>query len=183
MARLPYLGPEDVAERHRPLLDRNINLYKALVNSPEMTTHFGGLGGYFRHESNLDPRLRELAILQVGYLARAPYEWSHHIKLAREDFGVTTEDIRALIADTNGGAHDLGELDRMVLRLAREMTMQVGGSEEAFAHVVGALGDEHALDLVGVIAFYNMVVRVLETVAIDVEDDYIGYLEEFPLPS
>ena len=33
-----------------------------------------GLAMYIRHKSKLDARLRELAILQVGYLAKSPYE-------------------------------------------------------------------------------------------------------------
>jgi hypothetical protein len=33
------------------------------------------------------------------------------------------------------------------------------------------------------IAFYNAVVRVLETLQIDVEDDYKKFLDEFPLPA
>ena len=32
------------------------------------------------------------------------------------------------------------------------------------------------------IAFYNGVVRLLATMQIDVEDDYLRYLDEFPLP-
>ncbi len=32
------------------------------------------------------------------------------------------------------------------------------------------------------ISFYNAVVRVLATLQIDVEDDYLQYLDEFPLP-
>jgi hypothetical protein len=33
------------------------------------------------------------------------------------------------------------------------------------------------------IAFYNAVVRVLDALQIDVEDDYKKFLEEFPLPA
>jgi hypothetical protein len=33
------------------------------------------------------------------------------------------------------------------------------------------------------IGFYNAVVRILETMQIGVEDDYMQYLEQFPLPT
>ena len=33
------------------------------------------------------------------------------------------------------------------------------------------------------IGFYHAVVRVLATLQIDVEDDYMPYLEKFPLPA
>ena len=44
------------------------------------------------------------------------------------------------------------------------------------------LDDEHLTDLVVTIAFYNGLVRLLETMQVDVEEDHLPYLEEFPLP-
>ena len=42
--------------------------------------------------------------------------------------------------------------------------------------------DEQVVDLTITIAFYNAVVRVLATLQIDVEEDYMPYLRQFPLP-
>ena len=99
-------------------MDRDITLYKQLVHSPGALRAFRGLGGYIRFKSPLDARLRELAILQVGYLARAEYEWSHHIKLGYT-FGVTDADIEALIADTEGRPAQLDPLSALVIKGAR----------------------------------------------------------------
>jgi hypothetical protein len=65
MARLPYLDVADLAPADRDLLKRPINLHRQLVHSPGMARAFGTMGLYIRHDSTLDPRLRELAILQV----------------------------------------------------------------------------------------------------------------------
>ena len=65
MARIPYLDAEDLAEDDRDLLKRPINLHRILVNSPGAARNFGHLGSYIRFGSKLDPRLREMAILQV----------------------------------------------------------------------------------------------------------------------
>ncbi len=105
MARVPYLETSDLSAENQDLLKRRINLFQALVNSPNAARAFSGLGQFIRFGSKLDPRLRELAILQVGWLARSPYEWSHHVKLGH-DFGVTDDDIRALIDDTAGKADE-----------------------------------------------------------------------------
>jgi alkylhydroperoxidase family enzyme len=183
MARLPYLNQDDLPEEHKRLLERPANLFRALVHSPDAFRNFSRLGLWLRTGSTLDARLRELAILQVGYITRAEYEWSHHIRIGHAA-GVTDDDIAALIAETNGETSALPELDRAVLRLAREMTEDLGGSEEAFRTVNDALGHEHTVDLLMTIAFYNLVVRLLYTLEVDLEgDDDRAVLEQYPLPA
>jgi alkylhydroperoxidase family enzyme len=181
MARLPYLDKSDLSAENQDLLARNINLLRALVHSPNGARAFGALGNFIRFKSRLDPRLRELAILQVGYLTRSPYEYSHHVKLGRE-FGVSDDDIRALAEETAGRTTKLDPLARLVLRTAREMTLDLAMSDESFAALREHLDNERLVDLVMTIAFYNGVVRLLATLGIDVEDDYRRYLDEFPLP-
>ena len=181
MARVPYLEQTDLAPQNRDLLNRNINLYRALVNSPDAARSFLGVGRYIRFHSRLDPRLREMAILQVGYATRSRYEFSHHIKIARE-FGVTDEDIRAIELDTQGQPTDLSSLERAVLRAARELTAQPNLSDATFAELKTGFDNERLVDLLLTISFYCGVVRLLAALQIDVEDDYVQYLREFPLP-
>ena len=121
MARVPYLDQSDLPSEHKDLLARNINLFRAMVHSPNGARAFHGLGEFIRHKSRLDPRLRELAILQVGYLTKSVYEYTHHIKIGR-DFGVSDDDLRALAAETAGRPSGLEPLAKTVLRAAREMT-------------------------------------------------------------
>ena len=181
MARVPYLDKSDLAPENQDLLARNITLHRALVNSPNAARAFGGLGQFIRHKSRLDPRLRELAILQVGYLARAPYEWSHHLRIGR-DFGVKDDDISGLIRESEGKPSKLEPLAKLVLKAAREMTEDLAVSEATFAALRKDLDEERMVDLVVTIAFYNAVVRVLATLEIDVEPEYQLYLDAFPLP-
>lgn len=182
MARVPYLQPSDLGPDDQDLLKRPIALARALVNSPQAARAFFGVGQFIRYGSKLDPRLRELAILQVGWLARSPYEWSHHVKIGH-DFGVSDDDIRAMIAETAGASTALDALTRTVLRAAREMTAEGGMTEATFATLRDAMGHEQVVDLTLTIGFYNAVVRVLATLAIDVEAEYAPYLEKFPLPA
>ena len=182
MARLPPIDPADVAPEHRDLLARPIALHRTLVHSPGALRAFGGLGQYIRHGSTLDPRLRELAILQVGYLARAPYEWSHHIKIG-QDFGVTDADIDDLITETEGRSTALDPLARTVLAAAREIAADGAVTDATWDALAGALTCEHLVDLVVTIGFYCGVVRVLASLRIEVEADYMPYLRRFPLPA
>ena len=181
MARLPYLEPDQVAPEYRDMLKRNTNLHKLLVNSPDMARAFNGIGGYIRFKSKLDPRLRELAILQVGWLEKSEYEFTHHVKIGKE-FGVTDEDIQGLFLETEGKPSKLDPLTKTVLKGAREMVRNIGMSDETFAEIKKHLSNEHMTDLVLTIAFYCAVVRVLATMKIDNEPQYKEVLKQYPIP-
>ena len=66
---------------------------------------------------------------------------------------------------------------------AREMTTDLAITQETFAALVAHLDNEHLVDLVITSSFYNAVVRLLASLAIDVEPEYQQYLEAFPLPA
>lgn len=185
MARIPYLDVGDLADEDKELLNRPIALYRALVNSPGMTRAWGGLAEYMRYGSKLDKRLRELAIIQVGYLARSEYEYSHHTKLGLDQFGVTEADIHAISreSDEAEGAGGLPECETVVLKAAREMVNAQAISAASFEKLSGYFSREDLVDLIVTIGFYCGVVRVLGSLEIDVEDEYAAYLERFPLPS
>src|SRR5262245_28286989 len=124
MARIPYKDASDLAPEDRDLLQRPINLFRAMVNSPGGFRAFMGLADFTRYQGKLDPRLRELAILQVGYTTSAPYEFSHHVPFARQ-FGCSDDDIGAVAKDTAGEPTHLSAVDRAVLQAARDMTLDL----------------------------------------------------------
>jgi alkylhydroperoxidase family enzyme len=99
-----------------------------------MAKAFNGIGNFIRHKSKLDPRLRELAILQVGWLEKSEYEFTHHVKIGKE-FGVTDEDIQGLFLETEGKASKLEPLAKAILKGAREMVRDIGMSTATFAEI------------------------------------------------
>ena len=181
MARLPYLDKSDLLPEHQDLLARNLNLYRLLAHSPRAARSLNTLARFIRDGSRLDPRLRELAILQVSYLTRSAWGFSHHVRIGRE-VGLSDDEIRAVADETAGRPTGLEPLAKAVLRAAREMTEDLVISDETFAVLQGQLDNERLTDLVVTISFYNGLVRLLETMQVDVEEDYLAYLDEFPLP-
>jgi AhpD family alkylhydroperoxidase len=175
-ARVPYLNAEDLGDADRDLLGRPINLFRALAHNPDGLRAFHGVGEWIRYGGQLDARLRELAILRVGYVTRCAYEFSHHVRIGRE-FGLTDADIelvRRPAAATDDGA-------ALVLRAATEITEDLGLADETWQGLTGLLGNAGAVELVLVVAHYCAVVRVLNSLKVDVEPEYEGYLREFPL--
>jgi len=62
------------------------------------------------------------------------------------------------------------------------MTLDLTVSDETFAALRQDLDNERLTDLMVTISFYNGLVRLLESMQVDVEEDYLPYLDEFPLP-
>ena len=179
MARLPYLNPADLAPENQDLLKRPINLFRAMVHSPNGARAFHGLGEFIRWNSKLDARLREMAIIQVGYMTRSVYEYTHHIKIGR-DFGVSDADLRGIAAETAGQPSGLDDLTCAVLRAAREMTSAISMTDATWAELSAHLNPEHLTDLTLTISFYNAVVRFLGAMQIDNEPEYQKFLAEHP---
>lgn len=182
MARVPYLDLKDLAPEYQDMPRMKSNITRALANSPRGARHKAGLGMYLRHESRLDPRLRELAILQVGYSTGSEYEYAHHVDVALS-FGVSEADILAIAADTAGQASSLDPLARAVLRATREMTERLTLSDDTFATLSRALDAESLIDLLIAIGEYNGMVRIMAALQVDLEPEFLTYLERFPLPS
>jgi alkylhydroperoxidase family enzyme len=181
MPILPYLQQSEVPPEYRDILDRGYNLHRILLHSPKTARASGLMGRHIRFESGLDARLRELAILQVTYLAGAEYEYAHHLKIAK-DFGVPDADLDAIRQETNGEPSALEPLAKTALAAAREMTLGVEASPETMQALKAELSASDLVDLVYAIAFYVGFVRITGAFGIEVEDSYGPLLARFPLP-
>ncbi len=180
VARFPYLNKSDLAPEYQDKM-RDINLMKLLFHNPELAISANNNAMYIRTKSKIDPRLREMAIIQVGYCARSVYEYSHHVKIGF-DYGVSEDDVRAIADDTAGKPTKLDPLTKAVLKAARELSLDIKLSDETFAVLKQHLDNARLLDLFLAICAYNSTVRMLAALQIDLEDEYQPYLDKFPLP-
>jgi alkylhydroperoxidase family enzyme len=174
VARLPYVAA-DLAEPAELVAairarrgGRLLNLDRMLLHSPALAAGWNAYLRAVRNDLSLDPRLRELAMCAVASLNGAEYEFIHHAPVFVAAGG-TREQLEALrhpevarqdVFDSGGAA---------ALQLTIEMTRQVRVADATFMAVRTALGEQATVELVAVIAAYNMVSRFL--VALDVEPE------------
>jgi 4-carboxymuconolactone decarboxylase len=69
-------------------------------------------------KGQLPPRERELAVLRIGWLCRAPYEWGEHVDISQR-CGVTSEEITRIIEGST--ADGWSSHDRAILRGVEEL--------------------------------------------------------------
>ena len=180
MGRLRYLDNSDLPPEYRDIPRMKSNITKAVAHSPRLARLVAARGMYLRHDSGLDARLRELAILQVGYSTGSAYEWAHHVDVALS-FGLTEEDIHAIAIETRGERSHLEPLASTVLAAARSLTDTIALPQHLFDALAADLSTEHLVDLLVAIGEYNGLVRVMAAIEIDLEPEYLDYLTRFPL--
>jgi alkylhydroperoxidase family enzyme len=174
-ARVAYLNREDLAEADREIFDNLIrergprvgNIFRTLANTPNLLRRFLALGGELRNGTALDPKLRELALMTVGRLTNAEYEFTHHWNLAR-GVGVPREQLEALAAWETSPAFN--DQERAVIRYAVEATGNVKINDSTWNALKSFLDTRCMMELVQNVAFYNMVVRVLVPLGVELEE-------------
>jgi alkylhydroperoxidase family enzyme len=174
MARVAILPNEKTSPELKELFQKMetrggkvLNLFKVMANSPEVGRAFLKLGNTILMKSSLNPRLRELAILRVGALAQATYEWTQHVPIARR-VGVSQRQIDAL-GDWKQSPDRFNDQERAVLAYTDAVAEAIRVPDETFAAVRAFLNDQQLVELTTTIGYYGMVSRILEALEIELE--------------
>ena len=171
MARLPYADPERAPEPVRRALDAvpSLNVFRMVANAETAFRPWLAFGGALLSSLELDARVRELAILRVGRLSGAEYEWVQHVPIALA-VGASQEQVDAV---DRGEIDDdsLGDAERAALRFTTEVVREVRASDESLAALAAAgLSPREIVELVLVIGQYMLVARVAETAGIELDE-------------
>src|SRR5262249_1413101 len=157
--------------KHAEFLDKlrpHMNIMRMLANSEAGLKGFTRMGNALLNRSELDPTLRELAILRVGRLSRTAYEVFQHERMAREA-GVPDDKIAAL-RDATIEAPAFNDNEKAVLRFTDDVVRNVRASDKNLKAVQAFLSQGAVVELTLTIGYYMMVCRLLETTGVDGED-------------
>jgi alkylhydroperoxidase family enzyme len=179
MPRIPYqpIDLDEPAELVAAIRARRggdlLHLDRMLLHSPPFARGWNALLGAVRGELTLSPRLRELAVCALAVLNGADYEFDQHAPEFLRAGGrrEQLEGLRRL--EREAPAPPLfAPAEVAVLALTTEMTRQVTVTEATFAAVREALADDRlVVELVGMVAAYNMVSRFLVALGVTLEED------------
>ncbi|OLN30190.1 carboxymuconolactone decarboxylase family protein [Desulfosporosinus metallidurans] len=172
MSRLPVLPLEEMPEKTRNMITggksqlSGLNINKMMAHAEHSVRHFMRMGNSLLTQAKLDARLRELAILRIGFLCDSRYEWYQHEIIARQ-VGVSEQQIIAVRGDIDSAVFN--DQDRAVLKYTEEVTMRVKSTEESFNELSQFLSHRELVELTLTIGFYNMVARFLENTGVEIE--------------
>lgn len=172
MAHLPYADlntPEAAPLVEQIITERGsvLHLYQMLLHSPPVArgwlNHLTGI----RHNSSLPGDLRELVIMQVALLNRAPYEADQHAPIALAE-GISQAQLDALPDWRN--SDEFTPVQCSVLAYTDAMTRNVQVDQDIFQDIRKHFDERLTVELTATIATYNMVSRFLEALHIHSDD-------------
>jgi alkylhydroperoxidase family enzyme len=115
----------------------------------------------------LDGRLREVAILRVGWRIGSVYEWSNHVPLGRR-FGLTDAD---LVAIRSADSSVLTPTELLVIKVVDEVLDRIAVTPATLDAIRAELADDNALmELVTIAGCYRLIGSLLLTFRVPLED-------------
>lgn len=181
--RIAPLAPEEFDEEGRALVI-SVRESLGLSEHSKMPEVFGTMlkhPGLFRRQmemgvqllgkGSLDPRQRELAILRVGWLCRAPYEWGEHVDIAKR-YGVADEEIERV---TQGpSAPGWSEFDAAILRAVDELLGDKMISDDTWKVLAGAWTERQLIEFPTLIGQYVATAYLQNSLRIRLAADNTG---------
>jgi alkylhydroperoxidase family enzyme len=173
MARVGILKNEQAAPAIREIFQkmeangsRVTNIFRVMAHCPRVGLYFLRMADSILYKGAVPPKLRELAILRVGIICQAKYEFTHHVPIALGT-GIKQEQIDVL-PDWEKSEQFI-EQERAVLRYTDEVTKNIRVKDDTFAAVRNLLNEEGIVELTATIGYYGMVCRILEALQVELE--------------
>ena len=174
--RIPYVSAdtkepvelvEAIRKRRRGTL---LHLDRMLLHSPPFAHGWNTFLQNVRENLSVDSKLKEICICIVAVLNKAEYEFLHHAPELLKAGGSETE-VQALkcVGELSFPWHIFNLVECHVIVLTICMTRTIHVPESVLSCLRHLVGNQAAVELVGVVATYNMVSRFL--VALGVTPD------------
>ena len=144
-------------------------IFQVLLNHPTLARALNDLLATMLWHGKLDTRLRELAIMRIGWLAASDYEWTQHWRVAL-GLGVSADD---LVGVQNWQAHNgFGAVERAVLAATDDVVRDGAVSADNWAACERELGPDPAvlIELVTAIGAWRMIASILHSLEVPLED-------------
>ena len=151
---------------------RVINIFRTLAVHPKLLKRWLVFGAHVLAKSTLPARERELAILRVGWICRAEYEWGQHVAIANRS-GLSEEEIERVGAGPD--AAGWSDRDRAILRAADELVGDHFLSDATWAALARDWSTQQIVDLVFAVGQYTLVSMALNSFGVQLDPGVVGF--------
>ncbi len=146
------------------------------LHSPKLAELSRAAAHYLRHETGLDPRHREVAILTTARHFNSQFEWQQHERVGKR-VGVPAETIDVI--KHRKPVDGLDPTDALIIRIGRQLWQENKLSSDLYKDAVKIFGAQRFLDLIANMGAYSATAILLAAVDIQLPPDEEPLL---PLP-
>ena len=145
-----------------------LNIFRTLAHYPKLMKRWLVFGNHVLAKNTLSPRDRELAILRVGWLCKAEYEWAQHVVIALAS-GLTQDEIDRVPKGPE--APGWSESEIALLKAVDELVGDAFIEDETWQALSRSFSKEQIMDLIFTVGQYNLVSMALNSLGVQLEDD------------
>ncbi|MDF1679984.1 carboxymuconolactone decarboxylase family protein [Ponticaulis sp.] len=176
--RLPPVDPNNLTQQQAEMLAAraDFNIYKTLAHHVDLYDNWSPLGRMLLNNTAVDLRHREMAMLRMGWLCQAEYEWAQHARIAHDNVGMTPDEIRDIAIGVEAGGWS--ELDRAVLNMADELRYDGRVSDATWQVLTSHYTEPQTVGLMYTALQYQLVSMALNSLGIQLDPEL-----EFRLPT
>jgi len=149
-----------------------LNIFRTLAHHPKLMKRWLVFGNHVLGKSTLEAREREIAILRVGWLCRAEYEWGQHVEIGRSA-GLSDEEIECIALGPD--AAGWGERERALLRATDELHQDSFVSDGTWQALSAYYDTQQLMDLIFTVGQYQLVSMALNTLGVQREAGVPGF--------
>ena len=179
--RIPPLPESEWNEETREMMEslrrdgRVYNIFTTLARHPRLLKRWLVFANHVLSKSTLPARERELAILRVGWLCRAEYEWGHHVAIGKQA-GLGSDDIERITEGADATGWDTFEAT--LLRAVDELHANSFISDSTWQALARRYNTEQLLDFLFTVGQYKLVSMVLNSTGVRLEEGFEGFSNE-----
>lgn len=151
---------------------RALNIFATLARHPKLMKRWLVFGGHVLGKNTLSPRDRELAILRIGWLCEAEYEWGQHAIIAR-GCDISEDEILRVTAGPDAPGWKPHEV--ALLRATDELRTDAFISDPTWAALASHYDEQQLIDLVFTVGQYNLVSMALNTLGVPLDEGIPGF--------
>jgi alkylhydroperoxidase family enzyme len=148
---------------------RVFNIFATLARHPGLLRRWLVFATHILSKSTLAARERELAILRMGWLCRAEYEWGHHVAIGREA-GLTSAEVQRVKQGPD--APGWSPLEAAVLRAADELHADSFIGDATWKALAQHYNVQQLFDLIFTAGQYKLVCMALNSIGVQLEEGY-----------
>jgi alkylhydroperoxidase family enzyme len=146
-----------------------INVFRAMANAETLYPYFGKYMLQLFRPMELDKALERMIVLHVAKRSDCLYAWRQNVVVGHS-VGVTDQQIVALEAG-DIKANCFSEAEQSVFSFTNEVMDLIEATDETYAAVKKNFSDRAIIEMLYVIGTYMLVVRVLRTGRVPLDDE------------